>query len=117
MLARKHPDGLTAPPPIAIAHHIIRAFVECARARDVMVRLMSPPAEGSARCPRILCTGIIVLDEVFRVEDVSAAGRQGRGEGLFHRQWRLRGERGRCHRAARRPGDARGPAGRTCRGR
>ena len=28
MLARKHPDGLTAPPPIAIAHHIARAFAE-----------------------------------------------------------------------------------------
>jgi NAD+ diphosphatase len=28
MLTRKHPQGLTAPPPIAIAHHIIRAFVE-----------------------------------------------------------------------------------------
>ena len=28
MLARKHPDGLTTPPPVAIAHHIIRSFVE-----------------------------------------------------------------------------------------
>ncbi len=28
MLLRKHPDGLTTPPPIAIAHHIIRSFVE-----------------------------------------------------------------------------------------
>jgi NAD+ diphosphatase len=28
MLARKHPHGLTTPPPIAIAHHIIRDFVE-----------------------------------------------------------------------------------------
>ncbi len=28
MLARNHPQGLTTPPPIAIAHHIIRAFVE-----------------------------------------------------------------------------------------
>jgi NAD+ diphosphatase len=28
MLARQHPDGLTTPPPIAIAHHIIRDFVE-----------------------------------------------------------------------------------------
>jgi len=28
MLTRKHPHGLTAPPPIAIAHHIIRDFVE-----------------------------------------------------------------------------------------
>jgi len=28
MLARGHPDGLTTPPPIAIAHHIIRRFVE-----------------------------------------------------------------------------------------
>jgi len=35
MLARKHPQGLTTPPPIAIAHHIIRAFVE--RGRDVLV--------------------------------------------------------------------------------
>jgi len=34
MLARKHPDGLTAPPPIAIAHHIIRAFAD--RGSDVM---------------------------------------------------------------------------------
>ena len=28
MLMRKHPDGLTTPPPVAIAHHIIRAWVE-----------------------------------------------------------------------------------------
>ncbi len=28
MLAGKHPDGLFVPPPIAIAHHIIRAFAE-----------------------------------------------------------------------------------------
>jgi len=28
MLARTHPDGLTTPPPVAIAHHMIRNFVE-----------------------------------------------------------------------------------------
>ncbi|MGC1778061.1 MAG: NAD(+) diphosphatase [Xanthobacteraceae bacterium] len=28
MLMRRHPDGLTTPPPVAIAHHIIRNFVE-----------------------------------------------------------------------------------------
>jgi NAD+ diphosphatase len=28
MLAGRHPQGLTAPPPIAIAHHIMRAWVE-----------------------------------------------------------------------------------------
>ena len=28
MLNRQHPQGLTAPPPVAIAHHIIRRFVE-----------------------------------------------------------------------------------------
>ncbi|MFG1300990.1 NAD(+) diphosphatase [Xanthobacter sp. V3C-3] len=28
MLRRAHPDGLFVPPPIAIAHHLIRAFVE-----------------------------------------------------------------------------------------
>ena len=28
MLARAHPQQLTTPPPVAIAHHIIRAFVE-----------------------------------------------------------------------------------------
>ena len=28
MLTRRHPDGLTTPPPVAIAHHIIRAWVE-----------------------------------------------------------------------------------------
>jgi NAD+ diphosphatase len=28
MLAMRHPDGLTTPPPIAIAHHIIRDYVE-----------------------------------------------------------------------------------------
>jgi NAD+ diphosphatase len=31
MLGRNHPHGLTAPPPIAIAHHIIRDFVEHGR--------------------------------------------------------------------------------------
>ena len=28
MLMRKHPDGLTCPPHVAIAHHIIREWVE-----------------------------------------------------------------------------------------
>jgi NAD+ diphosphatase len=28
MLQRKHKDGLTTPPPVAIAHHLIRDFVE-----------------------------------------------------------------------------------------
>jgi NAD+ diphosphatase len=28
MLARRHPQGLTTPPPVAIAHHIIRSYVE-----------------------------------------------------------------------------------------
>jgi NAD+ diphosphatase len=28
MLLRRHPAGLTTPPPVAIAHHIIRAWVE-----------------------------------------------------------------------------------------
>jgi NAD+ diphosphatase len=28
MLMRKHPEGLMTPPPMAVAHHIIRAFVE-----------------------------------------------------------------------------------------
>jgi NAD+ diphosphatase len=28
MLLRRHPDGLTTPPPMAIAHHIIRAWLE-----------------------------------------------------------------------------------------
>jgi NAD+ diphosphatase len=28
MLSRCHPEGLTTPPPVAIAHHIIRNFVE-----------------------------------------------------------------------------------------
>ena len=28
MLKRQHPGGLTTPPPVAIAHHIIRAWVE-----------------------------------------------------------------------------------------
>jgi NAD+ diphosphatase len=34
MLDRRHPDGLTTPPPVAIAHHIIRDYVE--HGRDVM---------------------------------------------------------------------------------
>jgi NAD+ diphosphatase len=28
MLMRRHPDGLTTPPPVAIAHHIVRAWVD-----------------------------------------------------------------------------------------
>jgi NAD+ diphosphatase len=28
MLLRRHPDGLSTPPPVAIAHHLIRAWVE-----------------------------------------------------------------------------------------
>jgi NAD+ diphosphatase len=31
MLLRKHPGGITTPPPVAIAHHIIRAWVEDGR--------------------------------------------------------------------------------------
>jgi NAD+ diphosphatase len=31
MLTRKHPEGLAAPPPLAIAHHIVRDFVESDR--------------------------------------------------------------------------------------
>jgi NAD+ diphosphatase len=31
MLLRRHPDRLTTPPPVAIAHHIIRAWVEGGR--------------------------------------------------------------------------------------
>jgi NAD+ diphosphatase len=34
MLDRCHPDGLTTPPPWAIAHHIIRAWVEEAGAGE-----------------------------------------------------------------------------------
>ena len=34
MIARQHPDGLFVPPPIAIAHHLIRAYVE--RGADVL---------------------------------------------------------------------------------
>lgn len=35
MLESRHPDGLATPPPIAIAHHIIRDFIE--RGADVLV--------------------------------------------------------------------------------
>jgi NAD+ diphosphatase len=35
MLTRQHPQGLTTPPPIAIAHHIVRDFVE--NGRQVLV--------------------------------------------------------------------------------
>jgi NAD+ diphosphatase len=31
MLTRKHPEGLTTPPPLAIAHHIVRDFVDSDR--------------------------------------------------------------------------------------
>ncbi len=63
MLMRKHPEGLTTPPPVAIAHHIIRAWVE---------------SDGAALldAPTILCAGIAVQDIVFRVERISAARRQ-----------------------------------------
>jgi NAD+ diphosphatase len=33
MLQQRHPQGLTVPPPIAIAHHLIRAWVEDGRGR------------------------------------------------------------------------------------
>jgi NAD+ diphosphatase len=36
MLSRSHPEHLSTPPPIAIAHHIISAFVE--HGHDVLVR-------------------------------------------------------------------------------
>jgi NAD+ diphosphatase len=31
MLMRNHTEGLTCPPPVAIAHHIIRTWVESER--------------------------------------------------------------------------------------
>jgi NAD+ diphosphatase len=34
MLMRQHPEGLTTPPPVAIAHHIIRAWLETEIAFD-----------------------------------------------------------------------------------
>jgi NAD+ diphosphatase len=34
MLMRTHPDGLMTPPPMAVAHHIIRTFVE--RGPDIL---------------------------------------------------------------------------------
>jgi NAD+ diphosphatase len=38
MLARKHPNDLFVPPPIAIAHHLIRAYVEPGRRLERVVR-------------------------------------------------------------------------------
>jgi hypothetical protein len=52
--------------------------------------------------PRILCAGVIVLDEVVSCRGISATGRQGAGEWLFRRHWRLRGECCGGDRAARR---------------
>ncbi len=71
MLLRQHPDGLTTPPPVAIAHHIIRDYVE--HGADV-----SP-----LTAPRILCAGIIVLDEVFRVEEFPQADGKVQANGFF----------------------------------
>ena len=65
------------------------------------------------RTPRVLCAGIIVLDEVFRVEEFPAPDAQGRSEGIFCRQRRLRGECGGSDRAARRPCGAGRTYGRT----
>ncbi len=42
-----------------------------------------PSAENSATAPRILCTGIIVLDEVFRVEDFPQADGKVEAKGFF----------------------------------
>ena len=36
MLNRAHPHGLTTPPPVAIAHHIIRSYIE--NGPDVLLR-------------------------------------------------------------------------------
>ncbi len=62
---------------------------------------------------RILCTGIIVLDEVFRVEEFPQAGRQGAGERIFRRQRRLRRQCRGGDRAAWRPRRARRADGRS----
>src|SRR4029077_4596519 len=59
MLLRRHPDGLGTPPPVALAHHILRAWVE----REARV------GRATMSKPRIPCTGIAVLDEVFRVDE------------------------------------------------
>ena len=55
LIAASIREGSDQPPPIAIAHHIIRAWVEIAT--------MSSPERTSTR----LCAGIAVLDMVFRV--------------------------------------------------
>jgi NAD+ diphosphatase len=41
MLLRRHPDGLAVPPPIAIAYHLIRAWVEEAAGRADTIPIVS----------------------------------------------------------------------------
>ena len=57
MLARAHPQGLTTPPPVAIAHHIIRNFVEdgcdvlaLTRPRRARRAFCAPASSCSTRC-------------------------------------------------------------------
>ena len=102
------PKGSRTPPPVAIAHHIIRAWVE--------------EGDVSSTEPRkhVLCAGIAVLDEVFRVEAFPRAGRQDAGERIPHHQRRQRGQCGGRDRASRRARELCRPArrpGRRRRGR
>ena len=91
MLLRRHPDGLTTPPPVAIAHHIIRAWVESERCRLL------------ARRQRILCAGIAVQDIVFRVKAFPPPGGKAMTDRVHGRPRRLRGQRRDRGGAARRP--------------
>ncbi len=69
------------------------------------------------KTPRVLCAGIIVLDEVFRVEEFPQPDGKVQAQEIFCRQRRLRGERGGRRRAARRPRRACRPDGRPGRQR
>ncbi len=58
-----------------------------------------PAQKVSASAPRILCGGIIVLDKVFRVEEIPQPDSKVEAKDFFYRQWWLRGERS-CRRRA-----------------
>ena len=90
MFAGAHPEQICIPPPIAIAHHIIRAWVE---EGDGVLRLT--PGMCCAPASRS-------LDMVFRVKRFPRAGSEDAGERILHRQWRQRGQRRGRDRASRR---------------
>ena len=98
MLTRKHPDGLTTPPPVAIAHHIIRAWVEGESGFDWHDPEKWEPVFGKDHARRNRHQDSVRRHRGAGHRDAGrafpGARRQSVGVGLHHHRRRLRRQRG-----------------------